>query len=464
MANSAINSVIEQFKKDKSKHLGDLKKLVAIPSVSFPNFDPKEVHRSGDAVKALLVESGLENVQMMTMGDSFPYVYGEWLKAPGKPTLLLYAHHDVQPPGNAEKWKSPAFEATERDGRLYGRGAADDKAGVVCHTAVIASYLKAAGKLPVNIKVLIEGEEEIGSGNLNAFVEKYKKTLQADAVVIMDAANFDVGMPSITIALRGVSIVEVEVKALEHSVHSGMWGGPIPDPAMALCKMLASAADADGRIAIPGVLDDVRALSEAEKEALAKLPFNEADFRKQSSLLSGVPFAGGDATAYEKMWFQPTISVNAFEASSRKQAGSIINASAWAKVSIRTVPNMDPEKTTRLLKEHLQKNCPWGLQVEIHSEGAGSWWFSKPEGEMIQAAQRALEFSFGTKPVLMGCGGSIPFVQSLCNAIGGKPALLLAVEDPYTNAHSENESLHLGDWEKAVIGEIQLLEEVAKLG
>lgn len=457
------NAAIESFKKNKTKHIEELKKLVNIPSVSFPQYDRAEVHRSGEAVKALLTEYKLDNVQTLTVGDSFPYVYADWLKAPGKPTLLLYAHHDVQPPGDPAKWKSPAFEATERDGRLYGRGAADDKGGVITHVAVIAAYLEAYGKLPINIKVLIEGEEEVGSGNLDGFLKKHQALLQADAVVIMDAGNFDVGMPSITIALRGVSVVEVEVKALEHSVHSGMWGGPVPDPAMALCKMLATLADVDGRPSIPGLLDDVRPLSAQEKTDLAALPYSESDFRKQSSLLASVPVAGGEGTIYEKMWFRPTININAMEASSRKQSGSIINASAWAKVSIRTVPNMQPEKTTRLLKEHLEKVCPWGLQVEVKGEGSGSWWYCKPEGDMIQAAQRALEFSFGVKPVMMGCGGSIPFVQSLCAAIGGKPAILLAVEDPYTNAHSENESLHLGDWEKAVIGEIKLFEEVAKL-
>lgn len=457
------DKVVEQYKKNADKHLEDLKKLVRIPSVSFPGFDPKIVEDSAEAVKALLIERGLENVQVLKMKDCHPYVYGEWLKAPGKPTLLLYAHHDVQPPMQIEKWKSPPFEPTMRDGRLYGRGAADDKAGIVCHTAAIASYLEAVGKLPLNVKILIEGEEEIGSGHLEEFLNTHKKLVQADIMVLTDTANFDVGIPALTVTLRGLVGMEVEVTALGHSIHSGLWGGAIPDPTLALTRMIASLSDAEGRLNLPEVLKDVRVLSDAEKKELAALPFDEKDFRKQSSLLPEAELNGGPGSVYEKSWFQPSLSVNAIEANSRKNAGNIINASAWAKLGVRIVPNMKPEKVFAAIKDHLEKNCPWGLKVEIKPESLGGWWYTKPEGKVFEAAKRALEFGYGVKPVMMGCGASIPFVQPFSDALGGSPALLIGVEDPYTAAHSENESLHVEDWGKAIISAIKLYEELAAI-
>jgi len=457
-----IEQALQHYRKNKEVYLNDLKELVKIPSVSFPGFDPKEVDRSAEAVKRLLVKRGLQNVQIIKMGNAHPYVYGEWLKAPGKPTLLLYAHHDVQPPGKAENWKTKPFEPTVVGERLFGRGAADDKAGVVCHTAAIAAYLESAKDLPLNIKIIIEGEEEIGSEHLEKFLQSHKELLQADVMVLTDTANFDVGLPALTVALRGLVSVEVEVRALEHSVHSGMWGGPIPDPALALCKMLGTLADDEGRPALKDIDKDARSLSADEKKALEALPYDEREFRKQASLLDGVPMNGGKGTVYEKMWFQPSVSVNAFEASSRLQAGNIINASAWAKVGIRIVPNMNPERVLEQFTRHLKSVCPWGLQVEIKPEACGGWWFTKPEGPAFDAARRALEFGYGVKPVMMGAGGSIPFVQPFSDALGGAPALLIGVEDPYTNAHSENESLHIPDWEKAILSAIKLYDELAK--
>src|SRR5213082_2983962 len=268
----AIDKALAHHRQHEKEYLEELKKLVRIPSVSFEGFDKQQVRRSGEATCDLLRRIGLDDVQLLEMPGAHPYAYGEWLKAPGRPTLLLYAHHDVQPAGDEEKWATKPFEPVEKDGRLWGRGAADDKAGILVHVAAIESWLKTAGALPVNVKIIIEGEEEAGSGSLGDFLRKHRKMLQADAIVLTDTGNFETGLPSITTALRGVIVVDVEVKALKQSLHSGMWGGPVPDPVMALAKMLASLTKDDGSINIPGIYEKVKPLTEDERKSIQALP------------------------------------------------------------------------------------------------------------------------------------------------------------------------------------------------
>jgi acetylornithine deacetylase/succinyl-diaminopimelate desuccinylase-like protein len=241
-----------------------------------------------------------------------------------------------------------------------------------------------------------------------------------------------------------------------------MWGGPVPDPVMGLARMLATLTNADGSIAIPGILEHVKPLTEAERKSIAALPGDRAHFRKQAGMLDGVELLGGDRHPWETNWRQPSLTVNAIQASSRKDARNIICESAWCRVGIRLVPNLDPADVQKKLIAALEKAVPWGLQASIKADQAVSWWYTDPSGPAFQAAFRALEKGFGTKAVAIGCGGSIGFVEPFSKELGGVPALLIGVEDPYTNAHSENESLHLGDWEKSVKSAIHLYEELSQ--
>ncbi len=456
-------AALEHFNDHALEHLNDLKDLVRIPSISFPGFDPAPLKRCSEAVEALLRKCGLADVRILDPGAGFPAVFGQWIGAPGKPTILLYAHYDVQPIGHEELWITPPFEPSERGGRLYGRGVSDDKAGVVMYAAAIASCLAANNSLPINVKVLIEGEEEVGSTNLNELIGRHRELLSADAVLIADSENFDSGVPSLTASLRGIVTVNVEVRSLSSSVHSGTWGGPLPDPVLALSKMLASLVDDQGRPAIGGISDKVRAQSRQEQADLSALPFTESTYRKQSKLLEGVRIIGGEGPVYDKMWHQPSISVNAIEASSRKQAANIINDAAWARIGIRTVPDMDPDETLGLLKEHLLKQAPWGVQVTIEPETPSRWWRTDTSGPAFTAARKALEKGYGKTPAVVGAGGSIPFVRTITDALGGAPALLFGVGDPFSAAHSENESLLIPDWKKGCRSLILLLSELADL-
>lgn len=459
-----IDRALRSYQGSRDKHLADLYELVRIPSVSFDGFPAEEVRKSALATAEILKSRGFENVRLLEMPGAHPYVYGDYCHAPGKPTLLLYAHHDVQPAGDAALWQTPPFEPVAKDGRLYGRGTADDKAGIIIHTAALASFLESGVAPPLNLKILVEGEEEAGSTHLGDFVEQYADLLRADVMVLTDTSNFDVGVPSVTTSLRGLCTVDIEVSSLSQAVHSGMWGGPLPDAGMALCKILASLVDDSGRIAIPGIYDRVRGLTPLEEESFAALGQDDAQFRKQAGLLPGIPrLSGSPENPWVAIWRMPSLAVNAVEISNRRDARNIVNGSAWARVGIRMVPDMDPGDTQRRFLEHIHKAAPFGVRVNTQSEPPSNWWHVRPEHPAFGAAFRALEAGYGRRAVAIGCGGSIPFVEPLSQKLGNVPALLIGVEDPYTNAHSENESLCLSDWESAIRAAIHLYEELARV-
>lgn len=461
MSDSTRDKALQHFQGHRATYLDDLKELVRIPSISFPGFAAEPLRNCADIVARLMRAYGLQDVQIIETGTGYPAVFGQKLGAPEQPTLLLYAHYDVQPVGNSDRWLTPPFEPSVREGRLFGRGTSDDKGGVMMHLAAIASCIRGSGSLPINVKVLIEGEEEVGSVNLEKLLASHRDLLAADAVVIADSENFDTGLPSLTASLRGIVTVTVEVRSLSSSVHSGTWGGPLPDPVLALSKMLASLVDDQGKPAIHGLMNKVRPLSFEDRAALERLPFQENIYRKQAKLLEGVSIVGGPGSVHEKMWFLPSLAVNVFEASSRKQASNIVNASAWARVGIRIVPDMDPQETLNLLTNHLRKHAPWNVVVDIKAESPSRWWKTDPQGPAFSAALAALEKGYGNKPAVIGAGGSIPFVQTITEMLGGVPALLFGVGDPYAAAHSENESLVIADWESACKSLIHLFHELA---
>jgi acetylornithine deacetylase/succinyl-diaminopimelate desuccinylase-like protein len=450
------------------KHVDDFKKtlvsMTRIPSVSAGGFPPQDVRRSADAVAQALRAAGVEHVQVLEIPGVHPYVYGDWLHRAGAPTVLLYGHHDVQPPGRPEKWLSPAFEPQERDGRLYGRGAADDKGGVMTHVAAVGAYLKSSGALPLNVKFIVEGEEEIGSENLGKFLEKYKEMMSADFIVLSDTANFDTGIPALTYQLRGICQIDVEVQCLERPVHSGMWGGPVPDPVQILSGLIADLHGKDGSINVSGLYKKVARPSAKQRARIRKLPFNEKKFKHDAGMMPGMKLAGEKGySVYEKIWTRPSLTVIAMESHPLQGSSNQIVDSARARLSLRTVPNMDARESGFLVVKKLTRNPPYGAKVTAKISGSTPWWTTDPEGPAFEAARRALKAGFKKDAAMIGAGGSIGFVQPFADLLGGAPCLLMGVEDPPCNAHSENESLHLGDWVKCMRSAVHLYDELAQV-
>jgi acetylornithine deacetylase/succinyl-diaminopimelate desuccinylase-like protein len=438
--------------------------LSRIPSISADKAAAADVRRSAEAMADALRDAGVEKVQVLEIPDVHPYVYGEWMHKPGAPTLLLYGHHDVQPPGRPEKWLSPAFEPTERGGRLYGRGTADDKGGCMTHVAAVASYLKGAGGLPCNVKFVIEGEEEIGSENLGKFLEKYKHMLAADFIVLSDTANFDTGVPALTYQLRGIVQVDLEVKVLDHPVHSGMWGGPVPDPVQILADLIADLRNKDGSLNIPGLYKDVAKPGKKQLKRIRSLPFDEKKFKKDAGTVKGTKLWGEKGySVYEQIWTRPSLTVIATESHEFAGSSNQIVDSARARLSLRTVPDMDGRKAGEQLVKKLTKKPPFGVEVTAKINGSTPWWTTDPDGPAFEAARRALKAGFKKEAAMIGAGGSIGFVQPFSDLLGGAPCLLTGVEDPPCNAHSENESLHLGDFRKCIASTVHLYDELSRV-
>ena len=440
--------------------LAALRDLVRIASVSAPGFDPAEVRRSAEAVRDLLAATGFAGARLLEVEGAHPAVYGERLDAgPDAPTVLLYAHHDVQPPGDAAAWTSPAFVPTERDGRLYGRGAADDKAGVVAHVAAVDAWLRARGAVPVNVKVVVEGEEETGSEHLGAFLDAYGDVLRADAAVIADSTNWKVGVPALTYALRGLVDCTVEVRALDHAVHSGMYGGPVPDPVTALCKLVAALTDDRGAVAVPALREGVPGHDAATAERIAALGFDEDGFRADAGLLDGVPL-GGDPELHplHRLWREPNLTVIGFDAPAVAGSSNPLVPSARARLSLRLAPGQDACRTRDALVAHLRAQRPLGLEVEVVPGAAGDPFLADLDDPATAAALQALEAAYGAPAALIGVGGSIPLLEPMARAFGGAAVLLTGVEDPDTRAHGIDESLHLGDFRRACTAHAFLLE------
>lgn len=442
--------------------VADLVDLVRIPSCSFPGFDPAHVEASAEAVVALFRKCGWPEVRIERLPGVLPYVLAADRRAgPSAPTLLLYAHHDVQPPLREALWKSKPFAPEVRDGRLYGRGAADDKAGVVIHAHAGAWWSRQNGAPPCNLIALIEGEEEIGSEHFADFLAAHRAELACDALVIADLANFDTGLPSLTTSLRGNLVCEVELAALRGPLHSGMWGGAVGDVCMALSRLLASLTTADGAV-IPALRIGCEAAGEAEIASWRRLPYDPARFAGQAGVLRGGVEAD-PVVLHRRLWREPSLAINALEAGIRGQTGNVLMDRAWARLSLRLAPGQDPAQVRAAFVDHLRRETPPWCELTITERAVpGRAWSTDTTHPAFQAAERALKIGFGVDPVCIGCGASIPFVGTATEVLGGVPALLLGVEDPACAAHAENESVHLGDLQKAFVSVVALLAEFAR--
>ena len=427
----------------------DLESLVRIPGIAFDGFDFAEVDRSAAAVAELLRGCGLD-VEIVHRGGR-PAVIGRKAAPAGAPTVLLYAHHDVQPVGDLAQWRSDPFEPVERDGRLYGRGAADDKAGVMAHVAALRAWGDA---LPVGVVVFVEGEEEFGSDSLDAILHDYREALRSDVIVIADSGNWDIGRPALTTSLRGLVNCFAEVRVLKSAVHSGMFGGPVPDALTVLARLLATLHDDNGEVAVDGLV--------GREGAVVDYP--EKRIRQEAGILDGVRLIGEGALT-DRIWTKPAINVLGIDAPRTGEAPNAIVPSAKAKISIRLAPGDDPTSAFAAVRAHLEKYVPWGAQIEVTLENDGAPCVIDATGPAFDAARAAFRDAWdGVAPVDMGVGGSIPFIATFQELFPGAAILVTGVEDPHSAAHGPNESLHLGEFARVCLAEAMLLRNVAAMG
>jgi cysteinylglycine-S-conjugate dipeptidase len=438
---AAVQKVLPQVR-------ADLADLVRIPSVSADPVRHDQVRRSASATAHLLERAGFPDVRVLSAPGGQPAVVARRPAPPGVPTVLLYAHHDVQPEGRLDAWDSAPFEPTERRGRLFGRGAADDKAGIAAHLAAIRAH---GGQPPVGVTVFVEGEEEVGSPTLAAFLDEHRDLLVADAIVIADSANWQVGTPALTTSLRGLVDCEVEVRTLQHAVHSGMYGGPAPDALTTLCRLLATLHDDEGNVAVGGLTSG----------PAADLDYPEDRFRAEAGLVDRVRTIG-TGSLVERLWTRPALSVLAVDAPTVAEASNTLVPSARAKVSMRVAPGDDAGRAMDALVRHLETHVPWGAQVEVRRGESAEPFAVAATGPAYDAARAAFRDAWdGTEPVDMGVGGSIPFIAAFAEAFPDAAILVTGVEDPDTRAHGANEGLHLAEFERVCLAEALLLEYLA---
>ncbi len=425
----------------------DLEALTRIPSISLDAFDQAQVDRSAEATAALLRAEGLQ-VEIVREGGR-PAVIGHVDGPEGAPTITLYAHHDVQPVGDEALWDTPPFEPTERDGRLYGRGAADDKAGIMAHLAAQRAH---KGNLPVGVTVFVEGEEEIGSDSLATILERHGDKLRADAIVLADSGNWDIGEPALTTTLRGLIRVVVTVRTLDHGVHSGMFGGAVPDAVTTLIRLISTLHDADGNLTVAGL----------RESTATDLPYDEARLRRESGLLDGVQLIGS-GPLLTRMWNKPSMTTIGIDAPTVAESSNTLVAQAAAKLSMRLAPEEDPEDAYAALRAHLQAHVPWGAHLQVHLDDKGSGFDADATGPIYDQTRAAFADAWGVEPVDIGVGGSIPFVAAFAERFPDAALLVTGVEDPDARAHGANESLHLGEFEKVCVAEAVLLARLGAL-
>jgi acetylornithine deacetylase/succinyl-diaminopimelate desuccinylase-like protein len=454
-----MNNVIDFINVNRERYLDELKAFLAIPSISALPEHSGDVRRCAEWCVEEMRRIGLQNVRLIdTPGN--PVVYGDWLGAAGAPTILFYGHYDVQPVDPLNLWHSPPFEATIRDGEIYARGSADDKGQVFMHLKAVEAHLKQNHRLPVNIKFMLEGEEEVGSEHLDDFVRSHKSELSADVVVISDSPMFARGVPSICYGLRGLVYFQIDLRGSSTDLHSGSFGGAVANPAFVLAQMIAQMKDRGGHVKIPNFYDDVKPLQEEERNAWASLPFNEKTYRKDF----GIPKVFGETgfTTLERTWARPTLEINGLLSGfTGEGAKTVLPALAMAKISMRLVPDQDPNKIAGLFEDYVKKIAPKTVNVKVTRMQGGKPWMTSFDNNYVQAAGRAIEKGFGRSPIFTREGGSIPVVSTFQEELG-LPSVLFGVGLPDENAHAPNEKLDVTNFHNGIIASAYLYEEIAK--
>jgi acetylornithine deacetylase/succinyl-diaminopimelate desuccinylase-like protein len=452
-------TVIDFINTSHDRYIEELKQYLAIPSVSALPEHREDMRRCAEWTADQMRAVGLENVRMIDTAGN-PVVYGDWLNAPGAPTVLFYGHYDVQPVDPLELWQSPPFEGTVRDNELFARGATDDKGQLFVHLKAIEAYLRQDGRLPINVRAIFEGEEEIGSPNLDQFIREHKDELACDVVVISDSAMFDKGVPSICYGLRGLSYFQIDLRGTTSDLHSGSFGGAVANPAFVLAQVLSQMKDRGGHVKIPGFYDDVRPLTEREREEFKRLPFNEKQYRKGL----GAPKLHGETgySTLERTWARPTFEVNGLLSGfTGEGAKTVIPAVAMAKISMRLVPNQDPDKISQLFEDYVRKVAPKSVELKVTRMHGGKPWMTELDNRFVQAAARAIELGFGKTPVYTREGGSIPVVSTFQSELNA-PTVLFGFGLPDENAHAPNEKLDLGNFYGGIIASAYLYDELAR--
>jgi acetylornithine deacetylase/succinyl-diaminopimelate desuccinylase-like protein len=456
-AAAGVAGAVAQARARHAATLADLERLVRFPSVSADPRHAADVRRCAGWLAGRLRRAGLDRVRVLAAGRH-PFVYGEWCRLPGRPTVLVYGHYDVQPPGPAAAWRSPPFEPVRRGDRLYGRGASDDKGQLLAHVAAVEAWLRSAGRLPVNLRCLLDGEEEIGSPSLAALLARNRRALAVDAAVVSDTRMVGPGRPAITYGLRGLLNLELEVAGPSGDLHAGTFGGAVHNPLQVLCELVARLHDARGRVAVPGFYDDVRPVGEHERLALAASAPVDAALLREAGVRRGWGERG--FSAYERTTLRPALTVNGITGGYQGQgARSVIPARASAKLGIRLVPDQDPAAIERLVREHLARTTPATVRARVRADARARATLLDPAHPAMDAAVAACLRGFGTRPAFLRSGGTIPAVR-LFEELLGVPTVLLGLAQPDDRAHAPNERFHLPTLWRGIETCIWLLHEI----
>jgi acetylornithine deacetylase/succinyl-diaminopimelate desuccinylase-like protein len=456
-----MDDVLSFIDQNRNRFVDELKEWVKIPAISSDPAHDKDLVKNAEHLLADLKALGADTAEIWpTKGH--PAVFAEWNHAPGKPTLLVYGHHDVQPVDPLDLWVTPPFEPDVREGRMWGRGVVDDKGQVYIHVKAIESFLKTKKKLPINLKLIVEGEEEVGSVHLDELMKEKAKRLEADFVCVSDTAMFGRGIPSLCVGLRGLMYLEVLVSAPAGDLHSGSFGGGVANPINVLAGIIAKLHDQDGKITVPGFYDKVVPLTDKERAEIASLPFDEKEWAQSTG--AGALMGEKGYSTLERVWARPSLDVNGIGGGFQAEgAKTIIPAHAMAKISCRLVPHQEPEEIARLVGEHIERLAPPGVTVKITYLHGGRPYLAPTDHPVFEVAKRAFSKAFGRPTVFIREGGSIPFVRTIADATG-KPCLLMGFGQPDENAHAPNEWLDLENYHLGIKSAAFLYDELSRLG